>query len=287
MAPLSEGQNVFLLQVSEPGSTNILEHNKYRNEDWRERSKDGAHGMVTIGDLLLVYFTGGAIDYQKQLKIVLKVLNVTEENREFQTEILQEINRALTLSEIREKVEQGVLTDVFLNCGRQGFNICQINPMDYEKVLMLSETLPPAPVVVRAENLLEEFIVDNWRPSQFFGQQCANLEIKKDDDGETIGQQYETRGVGIIDLLCQDKKSGEYTVIEIKKGNESSDQAVGQLARYMGWVKKNLAGDKQVSGIIIAGGHDEKTRCAISVIPNIHLANYEMSFKISLLKDLA
>lgn len=274
--------DVFLVQVNKPGSINVLRNNKYRNENWQLKPRDKAHGKVRVGDLLLIYFAGGAIEYQKQLKLVCKVIDVSEGNIEFKLEHFQEINPPLALDQIREKVNEGVLHDVFLNCGRQGFNICKIDYSDYEKILRISQMLPPASVVVGAESLLEDFIVNNWRPSEFFGKKYVNLELLKDDKGNLIGQQYDTKVVGIIDLLCVDKESGDYVVIEIKKGTETSDQVTGQLARYMGWVKKNLAKNKQVTGIIITSGYDEKLQYAISVIPHSHLAVYEMDFKIKL-----
>jgi len=83
--------------------------------------------------------------------------------------------------------------------------------------------------------------------------------------------------------LCKDK-SNNYVVIKIKKGSETSDEVVGQLARYIGWVKQNLAKSKNVIGIIIAGGYNEKLRYTIKAIPNSSLATYEMDFQIKLLK---
>lgn len=272
---------VFLVQVSEQGSTNILKNGRYRNEDWQVRSKDHAHGQVKQGDLLLVYFAGGAIDYRKQLKTVFRVNEVLDANKEFRLELFQELN-PIPLDRIREMVSQKILSNAFLNCGRQGFNICRIDFSEYQKVIQISEKLPPTPPAVGAESLVEDFIVNNWRPSDFFGEDYSNLEILTDRQGNVIGQQYDTKSVGIIDLLCKDKGTNEYVVIEIKRGPETSDQAVGQLARYMGWVKKNLAGDKRVSGIAITGGHDEKLLYAISSIPNCHVAIYELDLRVKM-----
>ena len=62
------------------------------------------------------------------------------------------------------------------------------------------------------------------------------------------GIEFDTKEVGRIDLLCTDQQ-GNFVVIEIKK-DRSGDKVVGQIQRYMGWVKKHLAGDKDVRGII-------------------------------------
>jgi hypothetical protein len=278
---MSKGPSVFLLQVNKPGSTNILQNGRYVAGDWRSRTKDKDHGEVKTGDLLLVYFAGQAIDFQKQLRQVYKVEDVLKNNWEYVLKHEHELN-PITLDTIREKVKEGFLSEVFLKCGRIGFNICNIPYSEYQKVLQLSSGLPPTPPVIGAESLLEDFLVNNWRPAKFFGKEYSNLEILEDSSGGIIGQQYDTRGIGIIDLLCIDKRTGEYCVVELKRGPESSDDAVGQLTRYMGWVKANLAGGKKVNGIIVTGGHDEKLRYAASVIPNVHIAVYEMQFKISL-----
>lgn len=276
--------NVFLLQVNRPGSTNILQNGRYVNKDWRSRTKDKDHGEVKVGDLILVYFAGQAIDFQKQLRQVYKVEEVLRDHREFIFEHELELN-PITLDTIREKVKEGFLSKDFLKCGRIGVNICKISYSEYQKVLQLSSGLPPTPHVIGSEGVLEDFLISNWRPGKFFGSEFSDLEVLKDSGGEIIGQQYDTRVIGIIDLLCIDKNTGEYCVLELKKGSESSDDVVGQLARYMGWVKANLAKGKKVNGIIVSGGFDEKLRYAVDVIPNVHIAIYEMQFNIHIEND--
>ncbi|MCA1629884.1 MAG: hypothetical protein LC785_07560 [Acidobacteria bacterium] len=63
----------------------------------------------------------------------------------------------------------------------------------------------------------------------------------------------------------------------LKKG-QTSDDTVGQIARYMGWVKRNLANDDEVSGIIIAGSSDMRLQYALQVVPNVELFTYKVSF---------
>jgi RecB family endonuclease NucS len=77
-----------------------------------------------------------------------------------------------------------------------------------------------------------------------------------------LSGQYSTT-VGPIDLLCKDKKSGDYLVVELKKGR-SADKVYGQCSRYMGWVRNNLAGPEsvQVHGAIIAREIDNKLKAA-------------------------
>jgi hypothetical protein len=65
---------------------------------------------------------------------------------------------------------------------------------------------------------------------------------------------YNTNAIGEIDFLAKHKTEKErYMVIELKKGG-LLDSCVGQILRYMGWVKNNLAKEKgKVDGIIIVG----------------------------------
>ena len=76
-----------------------------------------------------------------------------------------------------------------------------------------------------------------------------------------MARQYKT-DVSYIDLLCKDDKG--YVVLELKKGR-TEDEAVGQVLRYMGWVRDNLSPNQQVRGMIIVAfeGITEKLKKAI------------------------
>jgi hypothetical protein len=122
------------------------------------------------------------------------------------------------------------------------------------------------------EKQLEDFIIQNW----------DNTELGKEldliiEDGVVVSQQYRTE-VGPIDILAKDKTTGAHVVIELKK-NQTSDDTVGQLARYMGWVKEKK-GDDEVRGIIIAGQYDTRLDYALKIVPNAEVFIYEVSFKL-------
>ena len=70
-----------------------------------------------------------------------------------------------------------------------------------------------------------------------------------------------------------------FVVFELKK-NKTSDKAVGQLTRYMGWIKKNKK-DDGVKGIIVAGRFDDKLDHARIMIPNCEVFLYDVIFKLS------
>ena len=79
------------------------------------------------------------------------------------------------------------------------------------------------------EKQLEDFIIENWNKTEF-GKKYDLIE----EEGELISQQFKT-DIGFIDILAKDKKTKNYVVIELKK-NQTSDDTIGQLLRYMGWI---------------------------------------------------
>lgn len=124
------------------------------------------------------------------------------------------------------------------------------------------------------ENQLEDFIISNWKNTELGNKYDLIYE-----EGELKSKQYKT-DIGIIDILAKDKKTDSYVVIELKR-NQTSDDTVGQLMRYMGWVKRHLNDDK-VKGIIIAGKYDKKLDYALEYAPietNVFL--YNVSFTLN------
>ena len=145
----------------------------------------------------------------------------------------------------------------------------------YKKIVNLeikNEESPVSQGLFYMEKQLEDFIISNWENTKFGAQYDLIHE-----DGELISQQYPT-DIGKIDILAMDKKSKNYVVIELKK-NQTSDDTVGQLLRYMGWIKKNKQ-DEGVKGIIVAGQFDNKLDHARSMIPNCEVFLYEVDFKL-------
>ena len=122
------------------------------------------------------------------------------------------------------------------------------------------------------EKNLEEFIEANFQKINF----GSKLELFQDE--ESSGRQYPTP-IGNIDLLAIDREKKEFVVIELKKGR-SSDVVMGQILRYMGWVKEKLAKDFKVRGIIIVKEKDERLEYALKLMSNVSLFLYSVSFEI-------
>lgn len=128
------------------------------------------------------------------------------------------------------------------------------------------------------EKQLEDFIIQNWEKTELGKKYDLIIE-----EGELISQQYRT-DIGPIDILAIDKKSKSFVVIELKK-NQTSDDTIGQLARYMGWIQETKK-DNNVKGIIIAGSYDKKLDYALKVMKNIEVFLYEVDFKLKEFKGI-
>jgi endonuclease len=81
-----------------------------------------------------------------------------------------------------------------------------------------------------------------------------------------------------IDILAVDS-SGSYVVIEMKV-SRGYDRAIGQLLRYMGWIKQNMDTSQAVRGVIVANDITSDLRLASSHVPNVRLIEYEISFSL-------
>ncbi|MCK4521524.1 MAG: DUF1016 family protein [Nanoarchaeota archaeon] len=106
------------------------------------------------------------------------------------------------------------------------------------------------------------------------------LGLKLYKEGDIDGFEFYTEeGVGRIDILAMDKDNN-FVVIECKT-SKTSDQTVGQINRYINWVKKNLAENEEVRGLIIANQFDKNIKWAIENLPYIKLKKYEVNFKFT------
>jgi endonuclease len=124
------------------------------------------------------------------------------------------------------------------------------------------------------EYQLRDFIAQNIDVIPVAGQK---LHLYVDPTGRD-GIEFPT-AVGPIDILAADD-SNAFFVFELKRGR-SPDHAIGQLTRYMGWVKQTIGKENEVRGIIVAKKITENLRYAVTVIPNVSLFEYEVSFHLN------
>ena len=138
----------------------------------------------------------------------------------------------------------------------------------------LSEEGVEDPAVFMFEKHLEDFLVQNWKQTEL----GRDYDIYE-EDGVMAGQQFQT-DTGPIDILAISKDKKSLLVVELKRGRVS-DAVVGQIQRYMGYVKDELADKEQeVKGVIIGLDDDLKVKRALSMTNNIDFFKYEVSFKL-------
>jgi RecB family endonuclease NucS len=120
---------------------------------------------------------------------------------------------------------------------------------------------------------LRDFIAQNLSKLSIDGKR---LELFVDQAGRD-GVEYPS-AVGPIDILSRDDE-GSFLVFELKRAR-SPDHAIGQLARYMGWVKETIGRGHEVRGIIVAKTISENLRYSIIAVPNVSLYEYDVEFHL-------
>ncbi|WP_263787974.1 endonuclease NucS domain-containing protein [Salinibacter grassmerensis] len=125
------------------------------------------------------------------------------------------------------------------------------------------------------EQYLQEFLRDNWGKTELAGEWSLYAE-----EGEPeAGFEYPVK-VGYIDLLAEHREEDRWLVIELKRG-QGSDGAVGQVLRYMGAVRRELAdGEDTVEGLIIAHEASDRLRYAVGETSSVGLQLYDVDFHL-------
>lgn len=125
------------------------------------------------------------------------------------------------------------------------------------------------------ESHLEDFLIENWDRTEL----GERYELIKDKHDELVSQQYKT-GIGKIDILAREKETGRYVIVELKKG-QTSDDTIGQLARYMGWIEEHESNGQPTRGIIIASQYDNRLYYAAKKLKDVELYLYKVDFKLN------
>jgi hypothetical protein len=116
------------------------------------------------------------------------------------------------------------------------------------------------------EKYLEDLLVEQWESLPW----AAGLEYR--------GRQVPAGDLGAIDVLAWDRSTGNFVVIELKR-DQTEDEVIGQLSRYMGWVKEHRAAPAgaAVRGIIVVHEVSPKLRAAASAHDNVALYVYRLA----------
>ena len=137
------------------------------------------------------------------------------------------------------------------------------------------------PQIFGLERHLQDFLFDNWDNLEI-GRDWAIYTLPEDDEA---GYEFAT-SVGRIDILAKHRAHKKWLVVELKR-NETSDSVVGQVLRYMGWIKQHLAepGD-DVHGLIVGHEGDDGLRYAVLTVPNLTFQVYEVEFRLKALPPI-
>jgi Holliday junction resolvase-like predicted endonuclease len=152
---------------------------------------------------------------------------------------------------------------------KYGGGSVRVPPMGFIRVIPPDPESPalepgsPAPVLLQrqavAERHIEQVVV------QYLGEIEPGLTL--------VGRQIPTPA-GRLDLLCKDA-AGTYVVVEIKR-DQGTDRVVGQILRYMGWVKESKG--TEVRGIIVVQSRDPALSYAIQATTNVQIKEFRMVF---------
>lgn len=133
----------------------------------------------------------------------------------------------------------------------------------------------PPPLGFGLERHLHQFLFDNWNQTSL-GKEWALYTIPGDPEA---GYEFAC-AAGRIDLLARHRTEKRWLVVELKR-DATSDQAVGQVLRYMGWVQLNLAEPgEEVHGLIVAQAVDRLLAYAIAPVRNLTAMSYEVNFRL-------
>lgn len=125
------------------------------------------------------------------------------------------------------------------------------------------------------EKHLEDFLITNWSQTNF-----GTEYVLYEEDGIPAGQQFHT-DTGPLDILAISRDRQTLLVIELKRGR-ASDKVVGQVLRYMSYVKEVVAEpDQSVRGAIVALEDDKGLRRALSMVDAVDFFRYEISFSMT------
>lgn len=124
------------------------------------------------------------------------------------------------------------------------------------------------------ERHLHDFLYDNWSRTALGKEWELYTE-----DGDEVGMEYQTP-IGRIDLLARHRSDKRWLVIELKRA-QTSDQTLGQVMRYIGYVEQELAKKgERVEGLIIAQSGDQQLKYALAAAARVKLMCYRVDFRL-------
>ncbi len=125
------------------------------------------------------------------------------------------------------------------------------------------ELASPGVDAFESEEKLQKYLEQNWEVTKL----GSEWELVR-------GGHYDTCEIGIIDLLAKHRYQPRWLVVELKV-RKTSDEVLGQVLRYMGWVKHRATKSEVVEGLIVALEPDTKTLFGLLCVPNVQMMCYQ------------
>lgn len=218
-----------------------------------------------VGKVLSIYFPKIFISLFGHQDIFLAKLYEDYRPETFGVELYLRNNYLLL--DIKNKLAPNLSNDEFSSLLYKLFDVSEADTIKTE----------PTEIAPQIEALevqhYQSLIHRNFK--QLFGGELNYYDFERQN--EKNGQ-FDTQEVGVIDFLAVDKNK-DLTVIELKRN--STDQTLGQILRYMGWVNKNLCErDRKVKGIIIAESKDNRLDYALTIVPNVVFRKMNLNVNI-------
>jgi transcription antitermination factor NusG len=251
---------------------------KYLNE-FEKNNKELKNGLtgknaIILNGLLCLYnphFYLSALSLDHRMKMVKYFCNRDISKETFGEKIIN--SNRMVLEYFKDK--NIVASSRTISCFLYSFkNVWDKDPDISEGEIESKESSDNEPQTFVLEKYFEEFLVGNWETTEL----GKKYMLIYSDDGELVSQQYKT-DIGKIDLLVKEKSTENYVVIELKR-NQTSDDTIGQISRYMGWVKEKLSKNNIVKGIIIGYSRDEKLYYALKTVSDVEFFLYRINFTL-------
>ena len=219
-----------------------IKHGYYRNDSWDVKGRDQDFGKVSVGDYVIQYCTNDVESYPGQIRNIYEVINLEKidddvdralkkgtidkkeaEQLKKQFHIIRlrihlTLKKGLELSLIRKWVEDNTFSSAMNNCGRLGFNICEVGWNDYQTIAEWDQRQVPEPsysIGSLLEEDLRRYIAGLPSLESIWGEKYRDYRLYTESDGRITGELYDTKIVGQIDLLYQNGNNG-LLVVELK-----------------------------------------------------------------------
>ena len=130
----------------------------------------------------------------------------------------------------------------------------------------------PGPSEFLLERDLQRYLAENL--------DCIESGRKVCEDEDIRGFEFEAGGGRRIDILAIDR-TGAFVMLELKV-SKGYDRVVGQLLRFVNWVRQNLAEPGQrVRGIIVCRSMSDDLRLACASINDVELFENQLSVSVT------